>query len=546
MTDNDPYAAYGGSAITADNSVSTGTGDDPYAGYGGSAEVQKGETPPMPLSGSIGSVPIPAGLQKGSVPGVALGSSAGEIGGTVGSHLKNLVAGPIKAALAPPQGTAENLANAAMPGGLALYRTAIKPSIAPAQQAISDVQQGNIGDAIQHAERAVPIAGPMTDQFVQDARDRGAAAAVTGIATDLLAPKGAGELVKAVAPALKSSAIGIINKNVIGARQADFARGANPGRGYLESGLGPSGSMESIADKAKDARGEVGQALGDAYKKADAGGKLIPATTVRDAIGKIIKDAMDKASGPGVMADPGQYRQLADTFRPALTKAWNKGGFTPSELWDIRKNLNDSLNWGDQSKLNLTRTQQRVSGALGGLLEDAVPEVKDLNRHYQDLSKLHSRAAQRSLTGQHSLTGMAAKAASTGLGALAGGALHSPLGAAGGAIVGAALDSLPAKTTFASGLNAASKAAPLAPLAALPTTLAGVSANPQPQTVGNANEDQSQPAANQEIHQASTPDQQYTPDSHHFNIGQWLQTHTAGNVERARKLAESLGFEVTE
>lgn len=533
--------------------------DTPPLPKGYSLQSSASAAPPAPLSGPVGAgngVPVPAGMSGPTAP--TLGSSPGDVASTVGSHALNLVKGPLSAVVTPPQNTGEKVANVAMPGGLALYRTAVEPSIAPAKQALKQALAGKYGDAARSAESAVPVVGPWADQVEKDVQDKGAVAGLAGLATDVAVPQAIGAGAKAAGPALDESAAGVINKGVIGARDADRARGANPGRGYLDNGLGISATMQSIADKAGEARAEVGKALGDAYSAADAKGTLIPAETVRKAVGDILTQAKQKASAPGVVADPAVYDQLAEGFKPALTNAWNKGGFTPSELWQMRKDMNESLNWGDQSKLNVTKTQQRISGALGGLLKDAVPETEELNQNYQDLAKLHGRASKRAATGQGTLTGLASKATSIAGGAIAGAATHNPLMSAGGAALGAAVDSIPAKTALASGLHAAASAAPAAPAASLPTTLAAVSGNGQPSQVGDTPEGSSQQEPEKNVSQPAPPEQQYTPvttpeqlmehnvqpETHDFSVSEWVKSNPGGDVEEAMRMAEEMGYEV--
>lgn len=370
----------------------------------------------------------------------------------------------------------------------------------------------------------------------------------------------------AAAPeAATDAAAGIWNKT-IGARgmtgRGDFARNANPGRGAVDAGIGPSGSMQSIADKAAAARQEVGQALGDAYQQADTKGTLIPAEDVRKAVGDILNDAKQKASAPGVVADPAIYDQIADSFRPALRAAWDKGGFTPSELWKIRKDMNESLNWGDQSKLNVTKVQQRISGALGGVLEKAVPEVEDLNQNYQDLTKLHGRASERAATGSSPLTGIAGKVAAMGAGALAGS--HSPIGAAAGAVFGGALDSVPVKTTLASGLGAAGKVlrpageavqslVPVARNVSSAVPLAAIAGNSQPSTPGDTQNDKDADTGPKEVDQnvqeapsAESITPAATPDTHSFSTSEWIKSNPDGDPNEAKGEAAKQGYTVTD
>lgn len=448
---------------------------------------------PAPLSGPIGAAPVPAGLQ--GPPARGLASSPEEVLSTVGRHALNAVAGPVAAIGAPPQDTAEKVANMAMPGGLAAYRTLVKPVIAPAKRAVQQVGQGDFSGAARSAESAIPVVGPWADQIESDTANNGAVAGLAGLATDVLAPKAAAGAVSAIPSAAETTARGIV-KQTFGLRGKDFARQADPAGAYLRNNIGPSRSMDSAAEATDDARSDAGEALGNAYAQADASGKLIPAGAVRKAIHPVIDDAKGKAGGPGVVADPAAYQALKDSFEPALQAADAKGGFTPSELWKIRRDMNESLNWGDQSRLNLTKTQQRVSGALGGVLEDAVPEVKDLNKNYQDLSKLHGRVAARAVS-QPTLGQYAGKAALGAVGSVAGHAVGGPLGGIGSGIAAQAIDSVPVKTSLASGLYGAGRV--LRPAArglsstTLPQTLSAVAVNQEDQ---QGNEEPENNAAN--------------------------------------------------
>lgn len=534
MADKDPFAKYGGAALAPQNTAAA----DPFSKYGGAA--------------------IPSAVQPAVQP--RWGSSAADVLSTVGQHAANAVIGPAKTILEPPQNAGERVANYAMPGGLAAYRTLVEPSIAPVQQAVRQVRAGDFSGAARSAESAIPVVGPWADRVENDVANKGAVAGLAGLATDVLAPQAVAKAVSVLPATAERAAPGIINKT-IGARKGDFARGANPGRGYLDAKLGPSGSMEAIADKASDARAEVGQALGNAYSDADATGKLIPADTVRKAIGPIMDEAKAKAGAPGVVADPSAYQALSHSFEPSLQAADAKGGFTPSELWKIRKDMNESLNWGDQSKLNLTKTQQRVSGALGGLLEDAVPDAADLNQNYQDLSKLHARASERAATGSQSLGGMVAKGVASGVGGALGHATGlGPAAGLGGAALGAALESVPAKTALATGLSGAGKVlrpvATGASAAALPATLAAVAGDTVPQDPGDDHDDQGDDSAAQQPSQVSpnltqgSPSTESiapepTPDTHTFSPIAWLNGNPDGDHQAATDEALRQGYMVS-
>jgi len=378
---------------------------------------------------------------------------------------------------------------------------------------------------------AIPVVGPVLAK-AQEQHDAGNDAGMAGTLTGTVAGLAAPEALKEVSPvatdalrkvaakapeAADNTAAGMINKTV-GSRAADFKRGANPGRGYIKANLGASGSMDAIADKAAAAKGDVVNRLQDAYSNATSSGKKIPVPAVRKAINQVIDDAKNSASGPGVMTDPETYEELRKTFEPSLTDAEKNGGFTPNELWDIRKNIDRNLNWGDQSKLNMTKVQQQVSGSLGGLLKDTVPETVDLNQQYSDLNNLADRAELRTLTHQTPLTTIKGKLASSAGGALLGHSL--PGGPIVGAIAGAAYDTIPVKTAMANWISKAGRAAPaiaegvgesLPAVGAVPPSLAAVSANHPVDSEGNAHSKENDNGGANNVEQGSSPSPSITP-----------------------------------
>lgn len=324
--------------------------------------------------------------------------------------------------------------------------------------------------------------------------------------TGRVLPKVAERALPVAADVADNAAAGVANRT-IGALKKDFKRGANPGRGFVKAKIGPSTSLESIAEKAGDARATVADQLRSAYNKATGQGKRISADKVRAAVNSVIDDAKNSAQGPGVVADPEAYEALRKTFDDSLTDADGQKGFTPKELWDIRKNIDRNLNWGDQAKLNMTKVQQRISGAIGGLLKEAIPETVDLNQQYSDLTNLETRATDRAVTHSSPLTSLATKAGLTGGGVLLG---HgSPEGMAAGAVGGAMLDSIPVKSTAAAGLGAIADAARSVdpetikmPAAAGAAALGAVPSNSQPDHVGDSDkkDDLDQSSNNVEEH----------------------------------------------
>jgi hypothetical protein len=279
------------------------------------------------------------------------------------------------------------------------------------------------------------------------------AAEAGGALTEGAAPV-AGAAAKATGEAASDAGVGLMNKT-IGTLKSDFKRGANPSRGYLETGGGTSASMRSIADKAAEAKDTVGQALSDAYKQATDSGQKIPVDQVADAMAKPIQKAIDLETGPGGTGNLAAIKSYVEQFGPAFDKASQNGGFTPAELFDIKRSIAQNTNWSDPAQFSLKSVRQQQTGALGGILSDAVPETADLNQHYQDLNKFVDRATERANTGSKPLTAHIYKAMIPAVGALAGGMEGNALA---GAVVGAAMDSVPVKTGIASGLFRGGKA----------------------------------------------------------------------------------------
>lgn len=392
---------------------------------------------------------------------------------------KEIAEHPIKAILESAGGPAYAVAKS-------LYQTA-KSSAGELVNAASDLRAGNPASAAVHAITAVPIVGPALNKMAAEAPPvqqgqsylgqvvsaatpgnigtaLGTAAQVAPMvlgAADRIAPNRpvvpnppVGSAISAVGQAAQDAGTGLLNKTV-GTLKSDFRRGANPARGYLESGNGPSFSMASIADKAGTALDSVGNKLGAAYQAADASGLKIPVDVVAKEMAKPIQKAIDLETGPGGTGNLAPIRGYLEQFGPTFEKAAQNGGFLPSEVFEMKRAIAQNTNWSDPTQFNLKSVRQQQAGALSGILSDAVPETKGLNQMYQDLTKLEARATERANTGSRPLTAHIYKAMLPAAGALVGSAEGNALA---GAAVGALLDSVPAKTTIASGLFRGGKA----------------------------------------------------------------------------------------
>ncbi len=381
----------------------------------------------------------------------------------------------------------------AVQAGKMLYGQA-KQSGSELLQSANELRQGNPAAAATHAIGAVPMVGPALNKMAAEAppttpgqsyMSRVASAATLGNvgtalgtaaqvapmvlgAADRVAPnrpvipnppvaRAVGNAAIATGQAAQDAGTGLLNKTV-GTLKADFKRGANPARGYLETGNGPALSMQSIADKSADALEETGNKLGAAYQQATASGVKIPVDTVLKEMAKPIQKAIDLETGPGGTNNLATIHSYIQGFDSTFEKAIQNGGFTPSDLFKMKRQIAENTNWSDPTQFNLKSVRQQQTGAIGGILSDYVPETKDLNQNYQDLTKLTARAQERASTGSRPLTAHIYKGLMLGSGALAGTAEGGTLGTLGGLAAGAALDSVPVKTTLASGLYRGGKA----------------------------------------------------------------------------------------
>ena len=312
-------------------------------------------------------------------------------------------------------------------------------------------------------------------QFKQDwSKDKGLAVenalgdAGTALLTDgltkgvpaRLGPIPVGDLPSVIGRGMQAKGVGIINSTV-GALKGDFARGANPGQGYFQAGLGPSVSMGSIAAKAGDARSAVGAGLEPKYLAADATGIRLPAAELAQTLQEPITAQRNIITGPGGTGNVGQLEDYAASFRPTLQDAAQNGGIKPSDLWAVKRNIAANTNWKDATQYDLNDVRQNTAGALSGKLNEAVPGLAADNNAYQNLTKLESRADYRDNTGISPLSGIARKAVLGAVGGASGLATHG----FGGALTGLAavgLDSVPVKTGLASGLYYGGGALPIA------------------------------------------------------------------------------------
>lgn len=398
------------------------------------------ETPASPI-GKYTAADIDSATPHTSIPQLQQGffSSAADSSGLSGlahavAHPKDTVMGIPAAVKGAYHQTADNLG-----------------------QAVTDAKSGNYAGAVSHGVSAIPILGPTLDKATDQYAGKnyaGEMGTLTGLAAGTVAPAALKTLPGALRVAGEvgqDTGAGVLNKTA-GMLKADFKRGANGGRAYLDAGGGPAMSMQGLADQAAALKGGVGKRLGAARNAATNAGVVASPEQVASALNPAINKGIDLETGAGGAGNTGSIENYSASFRPTLKTGIANGGITPNELSELKGRIADNTNWSDPSQFNLKSIRQQNVGALSGLENDTVPEVAPLKTQFQGLGKFAARTADRASTGSSPFTSLMAKGLSTGLGALGGAAMHNPELALGAGLTGLAATSIPVQSALASGL----------------------------------------------------------------------------------------------
>ena len=242
-----------------------------------------------------------------------------------------------------------------------------------------------------------------------------------------------------------------LNNETFGSYKKDFNRGANPGRGYNNANVGPSLTMSSAFNKVDQATENAGKTIGQGIKNSTAQNTLVPFGKVYDALATPLKESLDAENAPGGMGNTDAFTRYAENFKPLLQQAHANGGLTPSEIFDLKKQIGAKAKWNNTTPEGILDIRQRQVGALGGLLTEAIPELAQHNQLYQDLVGLRDRLAWRAESGAMPLRARIAeggKAVGSVMAGLSGGVGEG----AGTYLALQALDSTAARTTAATGL----------------------------------------------------------------------------------------------
>lgn len=266
----------------------------------------------------------------------------------------------------------------------------------------------------------------------------------------MLATWGASKVIPHIPSMLTSSGEGLqsaganLFDRTVGTVKSDYSHGAQPGRGYLEGGGKPALTMRSLANKAEAINESTGTQLGDVYRSADESGKTISPTAVKKAVTEPLNRLENIQNSPGGVGSSPQLDVYRKNLMPPIDRAYARGGFKPSELFEqVKRPLSKNTRWNDPTMFDLNTVRQQGSGAVGGLLTDAVPESEPLNKIYQGSRTLAERATARADTGQMPLTQIGRKGVEAALGAGLGYATNNPFMAA----VPFLADTVPAKTS---------------------------------------------------------------------------------------------------
>ena len=346
-----------------------------------------------------------------------------------------------------------------------------KASASELGQAYTAAKQKNPAGVASHLISSIPIAGPAMDEAYEQTdpstpgesymsrvgdtlSSPGAMGTLTGAATQiapLLMGDTTGKVTRpasdAITGGLKKSGAGIMNRTA-GMLKADFKHGANGGEAYLAGGGKPAMTMGGLARNAGKVREAAGAKLGNLYDTATASGMRFPMEDVQSQLEEPLSAYEAEQEGPGATgASP-----LIGEYRGRMQPAPNPGavgaqGYTPRGVFGLKKSIADQARWNPAEPVGLNAVRQEQVGGLGGMLTDAIPEAKPLNKIYQGALRLGNRAAERANTGSAPLTQIGRRAFESGIGGLGYMTGHPVAG-----MVPLLADTVPVKSAMAYGL----------------------------------------------------------------------------------------------
>lgn len=397
-----------------------------------------------------------------------------DLGSVVGTHLKNLVAGPYNALTQGPQNPQEaaEMGTAADSGlaartlgriGLAGARMLVNPT----RDALNRLPQStNATDVMNNLSDAVPIAGPWARSIENDAAQHGALPALAGAGIDAFAPDAVGGALGKMREAAPSMAEGAmsIHKSARG-------YGKTPGRAILDETTGFT--PETIGKQANDTLNRLTPSL-DTMAAAHPG-RIDTTPAVQN-----IQDAIDTAASRNNATGRDALGPVKGALTTNATTGLTLSPFqTATGALNLKRGLRDQFvrNWSPDAGSVLTRdTAKGASGVLDNSLDTALgPDFANANQRISSLIPVSDAAEKLSRADElpqkfgDKLKAHTGALTSAVGGALAGSREGGLLGGLGGGLVGFALPELLSSPTsrmvMARGMNSQIPGATLPSLA---------------------------------------------------------------------------------
>lgn len=453
---------------------------------------------------------LPAGMELPGPPGrpaVNMQTPQG-VGGTIGTHLANMISGPYHAFTDTPRNPEEeNLVESH--GGINTKPNSVLSPISPeVNPIVSGLNRVGLGmnrmfvqpteDALRESSQlrnaggpqssllapshysaegenvptagsklidAIPVLGPWARSYSDEANRSGILPATAGLLTDAVAPElAAGVLgkIRDAAPSMAEGAMGI--------RRGDRGYGKTPGRAILDetSGVRPT----TVGSQAQAALNELNPLIDDLA--ANYSGR-VDTTPAADRVQADIDTAITRNNGSGAQA----LQPVKDTI---TTNQTNGLPLSPNQTatgaLNLKRGLRDAFvkNWSPDAASILTRDAAKsASGVLDSQLDDALgPQFQDTNQRISSLIPVADAAEKLSRAddlpqrfGDKLRAHTGALTSALG-GALAGGHAGGLLGAIGGGTLGFALPELlggpTAKMAIARGMDSPLPSALIPPL----------------------------------------------------------------------------------
>lgn len=270
---------------------------------------------------------------------------------------------------------------------------------------------GNISGMEESFTRAVPLLGPAIGKTADQADAGNYSGAVGTSLGTLFAPEIAELTGRTAAAVPKAIAQGVTPIGQLGEGMQDLAaanlnrkypptmremeRGNNPGRGILDSGIGPTISRGSLANKVSGATEAVGSRIGDAVNRADNNvfAPTINSGDLRAPIRGPIQEQLGVVNGPGGTTPETPYTTLHDSMQLRAPGAKNPiygpnapDTVLPSDLWATIKNVDKNTRFNvDPEVENVNETRRDIRSNLRPILESTDPTLRPLSRTYGDL-----------------------------------------------------------------------------------------------------------------------------------------------------------------